>query len=106
MSSVSGRKKLSAFICDAIVMPRKIVTRFASTFCAVSERELSTPHSRIRFPNIRNPMSDEEAGTTAATTTVMTIGKSILVRFETVFCSYGIRMRRSFFVVRSLIIGG
>ena len=47
-----------------MVIPRKRVTRFARTFCAVSERELSTPHSRIRLPNIRKPISATESGAT------------------------------------------
>ena len=34
------------------------------------------------------------------------IGNSILVSFETDFCSYGILIRRSFFVVSSFITGG
>ena len=45
--------------------------------------ELRTPHSLIRFPNIRNPMSERDFGATSPTTTVMTMGKRIFVFWET-----------------------
>ena len=37
---------------------------------------------------------------------VMTIGNMIRVSLETSFCSYGMRIIRSFFVVMSLMTGG
>ena len=83
MSSVSGLRNLSACIWDAMVSPRKIVTRLARTFCAVSESESSTPHSRMRLPNIRKPTSETLDGATIPVMTVMTIGKRMRVSFET-----------------------
>ena len=81
--SVSTLKKYSACIFVAIVIPRKIVTRLASTFCAVSERLSSTPHSRIRLPNIKKPTSATLRGATNPAMTVMMIGKRMRVVFET-----------------------
>ena len=70
-----------------MVSPRKIVMRFASTFCAVSEREFRTPHSRIKLPNIKNPTRLTDAGATTPATTVVRIGKRIFVVLLTDFCS-------------------
>ena len=62
ISSVTGVKKSSAFMLNAIVMPSSRVMRFESTLLAVSERLLSTPHSLIRLPNIKKPTSAMDAG--------------------------------------------
>ena len=71
----------------AMVRPRKSVIRLASTFCAVSDREFSTPHSRIRLPNIKKPISEAALGAISAAMTVMMMGKRMRVRRETSFCS-------------------
>ena len=53
----------------------------------ISEREFKTPHSRIRLPNIRKPISATDSGATTPAITVITIGKRIFVSFETLFGS-------------------
>jgi len=98
--------KDAACMLAATVMPSIRVIRFASTFCAVSEREPSTPHSRMRLPNIRKPTSATERGAKMPAMTVTMIGKRIFVDCETLLPVYSIRMLRSFFVVSSLMIGG
>ena len=85
ISSVCGARKASACIFEATVIPSKSVTRFARTFCALSESEFKTPHSRSRFPNIRKPISATLLGETSPTITVIIMGKRIFVLFEIVF---------------------
>ena len=58
--------------------------RFESVFCAVSERESSTPHTRMRLPNIKKPTSATLRGETMPQTAVIMIGNKIFVRFVTV----------------------
>ena len=87
MTMVSILINCAAVICPAIEMPRKMVTRFASTFCAVSERESSTPHSRMRLPNIKNPTSETAVGAKIPAMSVMMIGNRIRVVLETAFAS-------------------
>ena len=70
-------------------MPRKMVMRLASTFCAVSEREFSTPHSRMRLPNIKKPTKLTDSGATAPAMMVITMGKRILVILRTGFLMFG-----------------
>lgn len=41
MSSVCGFRNCTACMLNAMEMPRKIVIRFASTFCAVSDSEFN-----------------------------------------------------------------
>ena len=106
IKSVFGSRNFSACIWVAIVIPKKMVIKFASTFCAVSEREFNTPHSRSRFPNIRKPISETDSGATMPATTVITMGKSIFVSFDTFLSWYGILISRSFLVVSSFITGG
>ena len=53
--------------------------RFASTFCAVSDSEFNTPHSRIRLPNIRKPTSATAFGAKMPVMIVMTMGKRMRV---------------------------
>ena len=72
-------------IWKAMVIPRNMVMRLASTFCAHSERESSTPHSRMRFPNIRNPIRDAAEGTKIQVTMEIRMGNRIFVVFDTVF---------------------
>ena len=77
--------KFSAIILNEIVIPKKSVIRFVRVFCAVSDNELSTPHSFKRFPNIRNPTRETDEGATSPAIIVMMIGKSILVVLEIAF---------------------
>ena len=83
MSRVSGRTNLSAVICPATVRPSTMVMRFASTFCAVSLRAFSTPHSRSRLPNIRKPTRATLAGATIPAMMVTTMGNRIFVSWLT-----------------------
>ena len=106
ISSVSGRTNLSAVIWPATVRPSTIVIRFASTFCAVSDRAFSTPHSRSRLPNMRKPTSATLAGATSPASIVTTIGNKILVVLLTLPFWYGIRISRSFLVVHRRMTGG
>ena len=68
--------KLSAFMLAEMVMPSSRVIRLASSFCAVWDRFSSTPHSRIRLPNMRKPTRLTEAGATRPATNVTPMGKS------------------------------
>ena len=106
MSSVCGFRNCTACMLNAMEMPRKIVMRFASTFCAVSDSEFNTPHSRIRLPNIRKPTSATAFGAKMPVMIVMTMGKRMRVVLEICFGSYGMRMSRSFFVVSRRMTGG
>ena len=54
-------------------------------FCAVSERESSTPHSLIKLPNIKNPTKLAAAGAIIDATSVITMGKRIFVSLDTLF---------------------
>ncbi len=105
MSSVCGFRNCAACMLNAMEMPRKIVIRFASTFCAVSDSEFNTPHSRIRLPNIRKPTSATAFGAKMPVMIVMTMGKRMRVVLEICFGSYGMRMSRSFFVVSRRMTG-
>ena len=87
-------------------LPRAIIGLIASVVCAVSDIVFNTPHSRIRFPNIKKPIRETERGATIPATTVIRTGNKILVIFETFFCSYGMRIKRSFFVVIRRITAG
>lgn len=85
ISSVLNWRNSAAFILEATVIPKNRVITFASTFCAVSESELSTPHSRIRLPNMRKPISASASGANSATIIVTMMGKRIFVSLETFF---------------------
>ena len=76
-------RKFSARICEATVIPRRRVIRFASVPCAVSERLSRTPHSRIRLPNIRKPTSATLLGAIRPATIVMQTGNRIRAVLET-----------------------
>ena len=89
-----------------IVSPRSSVIRFASTFWAVSDRVPSTPHSRIRLPNIRNPTRATDWGAASPTRKVVSMGNAIRIPLDTVPGVYSIRMQRSFFVVTKRIAKG
>ena len=79
MTSVCGVTKASACIEKEIVSPSSSVMMLANSFCAVWERELSTPHSRSRLPNIRKPTSATDIGATSPAMTVTRIGKRMRV---------------------------
>ena len=64
-------------------MPSSRVIRLASSFWAVWEREVSTPHSRIRLPNMRKPTSATEEGATRPAMTETTMGKRMRRRLDT-----------------------
>ena len=66
-----------------MVSPRSSVTRLASSLWAVLVRAGSTPLSRIRLPNIRNPTSATDAGATSPAAAVTRMGKQMRVRRET-----------------------
>ena len=96
---VCGLTKDSALILKATVIPRSRETRLERIFCAASERLFSTPHSRSRLPNIRNPTRETDIGATRPATKVTTMGKMIFAFLETLTALYSIWMQRSFFVV-------
>ena len=77
MNSVSQRRKLLASIVEPIVSPSRMVTRLASSFCAVLDRRSSTLHSRRRLPNIRLPTSGTLMGTMMPARMVTTMGNRI-----------------------------
>ncbi|MPM33314.1 hypothetical protein SDC9_79887 [bioreactor metagenome] len=104
--NVSKVTKNSAFIFDAIVIPNNKVTKLANSFCAVCDSLSKTPHSLIKFPNIKNPTRDTAVGAINPAIIVTTIGKSILVVFDTDAGLYFILICLSFFVVTSLIAIG
>jgi len=100
MSRVSNRTKASARMLKEMVMPSSSVMRLAREVCAVSERLPSTPHSRSRLPNIRNPTRETDAGEIRPTRKVTIMGNRIRVVLVTGLEDLaGIRIRRSFFVV-------
>ena len=86
--------------------PKSSVMRFASVFCAVSEREFVTPHSRMRFPNIRKPTRATDFGATMSAMIVTRIGKSILTALLTCFAAERHLYFPFFLVVRSFMTGG
>ena len=106
IASVSAVTKSSAFILNATDMPSSSVTRLARDFCAVSLRLPSTPHSLIRLPNMRKPISSALLGAMVPATTVTNIGNSTRVVPDTALGLYGMRMQRSFLLVSIFITGG
>ena len=96
----------AACIWKAMVMPRSSVIKLESVFCAVSERVLSAPHSRIKLPNISMPTSERDAGAIKPEIMVTSTGKRILVSLLTCEARYFILMRRSFFVVHIFTTAG
>jgi len=72
--SVSHCRNSSARSLEATVIPKRMVIKLVKTFCAVSERESSTPHSRSRFPNIKKPINATLLGANRPAITVMVIG--------------------------------
>ena len=82
---VSQRTNSCACIRNAMVMPKSRVMILEKVVCAVSDSDFSTPHSRIRLPNISMPTRDREAGAISPATTVTIIGKRIRVSLLTCF---------------------
>jgi len=68
---------------EAMVIPKRIVMRFARAFCAVLDRLSSFRHSLRRFPNISIPTRDTDAGATSPAIIVTIIGNNILVSLVT-----------------------
>ena len=64
-------------------MPSTRVIRLASSFWALAERLPNTPHSRIRLPNMRKPISSALLGAMVPATTVTKMGNKIRVVPET-----------------------
>ena len=64
-------------------IPSSRVMRLARSFWAVSERVFSTPHSRIRLPNIKKPTSATDEGATSPATADTRMGKRMRVRRDT-----------------------
>ena len=105
--SVLSCTNFSPVIVLAIVIPSSMVTRFASSFCAVCDRLLSTPHSRIRLPNIRKPIRASDEGAISPASTVTAIGNIMrAVRDARLLASNFIRILRSFSEVSALMTGG
>ena len=77
MMSVFRFTNWSARMENEIVMPSSSVMRFASVFCAVSERRSRQPHSRRRLPNIRKPTSETDIGAMKPAMMVTRIGKQM-----------------------------
>ena len=59
---VRSVRKVVAVAVAPTVMPRKMVTMFISSFCAVLVRRSATPDSLKRLPSIRQPISGAAEG--------------------------------------------
>ena len=103
---VAGWTNLSACMEKEMEMPSSRVMRLASSFWAVWDRVFSTPHSRIRLPNMRKPTSATEEGATSPATTDTRMGNRIRIRRDTPSKLPDIRMARSLLVVTSLMAKG
>ena len=105
IARVCGCRKFSALAVAPTDTPRKIVTMFISSFCAVLERRSVTPQTFKRFPNIKNPISGAASGRIIETTIVTSTGK---ISFST--CDTGrsavMTISRSFFEVSKRMNGG
>ena len=97
---------MSAVITGATERPSSSEMRLASTFCAVSESESSTRHSRSRLPNIRKPTSATLLGAAMPAMKVTKMGKRMRVVREMLAGLYSIFIRRSFLVVTRRMQGG
>ena len=96
----------SAFILKLTLRPSSRVTRFASSCWADWLRLSSTPHSRMRLPNMRKPMSSALLGATAPAMMVTKMGNRMRVVFDTALGAYSMRIIRSFLVVMARTMGG
>ena len=105
MPRVEAERNWPADICAPTPKPRKMVTMLRSAFWAVSESRLTTPHSRMRLPNMKKPIKGAADGISRAQSPKTTKGKMIFSSLPTCrICS--IRMRRSDSVVSARMIGG
>ena len=86
--------------------PKSKVTMFAISFCADFVIFSKMPLSFIRLPSIKKPISGEACGTIMLTMMVVSIGKAIIFHWEMVRSFVGTLRLRSFFVVRSFMVGG
>ena len=93
-------------ITGATDRPSSSEMRLASTFCAVSESESSTRHSRRRLPNIRKPTSATLLGAAMPAMKVTKMGKRMRVVREMLAGLYSIFIMRSFLVVTRRMQGG
>ena len=105
MSSVSRVRKCSADIVMPVPVARKIVMMLHSEFCAVSERRSVTPDSRKRLPSMSMPKSAAIDGSSKLMKMVATSGKMTFSNFVT-SRSCSMTTSRSFFVVKSFMMGG
>ena len=97
MTMVLMLRNFDHTITGATDRPSSSETRLASTFCAVSESESSTRHSRKRLPNIRKPTSATLLGAAMPAMKVTKMGKRMRVVREMLAGLYSIFIRRSFF---------
>ena len=105
MNSTSVRRKVAASMVAPTLRPRKIVAMFISAFWVVSFNRSTTFDSRNRLPSMNIAMSGAEAGTSSTMTIVAASGKISFSRVVTLRAFF-ILMARSFWVVRSRMIGG
>ena len=105
MKSVSAVRKVEPFVVAPTVTPRKMVTMFISSFCAVLDRRSVTPETRRRLPNISMPISGAAEGSSSETMTVTAMGKITSSRLLT-GRSCCMTMERSFLVVNARMMGG
>ena len=105
MPRVEGMRNFSVLIWAPTPRPRKMVTMLSRAFWAVVDSRSTTPHSRIRLPNMKKPMSGAAEGSRTTHSPRTTSGKTIFSTLPTWrICS--MRMHRSAGVVRARMIGG
>ena len=102
---VSRVRKVVPLVVAPTVRPRKMVTMLHSSFWMVLLRRSTTPQTRQRLPNIRQPTSVAASGSSRDTTMVTMIGKMTISVWDT-GRSCGMRMTRSFLVVSAFMMGG
>ena len=98
-------RKVVAVAVAPTETPRKITTMFISSLAEVLVSRSTTPDSLNRLPSIRQAIRGAAEGTSRATNTVTTTGKTIFSRLLT---SRRGRMTicRSVLVVRARMMGG
>jgi hypothetical protein len=74
---VRTSRNASAAMVEPIVIPSSSVTKFASSFFAAGDRRSGTPHTRMRFPNMRAPISVTLMGAIMLAISVIIIGNNI-----------------------------
>ena len=103
--NVVGTRKFAPLVLAPTDVPSRITTIYINALDAVSASCFTTPDSLNRLPSISIPTNGAVLGSKRHTTTVTTIGNKILSSLET-GRSCSILISLSFFVVRSLMIGG